>query len=134
MQLARQVHKEGWVHRLLRGTGFEGNTVPDLLILNANNAIQLREYPTGFGKALLKIYEDLNVPQEPIACLRQKADYSHYASDLKLFQQMAMGDTWPEADLRATYVYLWKNRNLVLPPEWVPTMTAFTKELREAAR
>lgn len=74
------------------------------------------------------------MPQDPIACLRQKADYSGYVSDLALFQQMGMGDTWPDADLRATYIYLWKNKKLVLPPEWVPTMAAFTKELREATR
>ena len=67
----------------------------------------LREYPKGLGKALVKMYRELNIPEAPLACLRQKADIA-YTSDLQLFNSLPMGDTWPDASLKDVYLYLWK--------------------------
>lgn len=90
-----------------------------------------REYPKGFGKNLLKISKFLKIQENPIACLRQKYDYSNYNGDLSLFQNMRMGDTWPDAGLKEIYLYLWKNKRLQVPKEWAATMTSFTRELKE---
>ena len=96
-----------------------------------NPAPTLREYPKGLGKSLVKIYRELNVSEKPLACLRQKADFS-YSSDLKLFQDMPIGDTWPDACLKEVYLYLWNSKSTRVPKEWATTLVSFTRSLREA--
>lgn len=91
----------------------------------------LREYPKGLGKALVKMYRELNIPEAPLACLRQKADIA-YTSDLQLFNSLPMGDTWPDASLKDVYLYLWKFNKVKVPKEWASTLVQFTKELRAA--
>lgn len=91
----------------------------------------LREYPKGLGKSLVKIYRELNISEKPLACLRQKADFS-YSSDLQLFMDMPMGDTWPDACLKEVYLYLWNSKSTHIPKEWASTLVSFTRSLREA--
>ena len=145
----RSVYQSWWKQRILWKPCVERNTVRGLGILNlymheidsfhlwsCRNPIQnpaptLREYPKGLGKSLVKIYRELNVSEKPLACLRQKADFS-YSSDLKLFQEMPMGDTWPDACLKEVYLYLWNSKSTRVPKEWATTLVSFTRSLREA--
>ena len=106
---------------------------PNLTTLGVPAALALREYPKGLGKSLVKIYRDIKMHKTPMACLRQKADLPH-TSELQLFNNLPMGDTWPDAGLKECYLYLWKYKKVAIPDEWVPTMLQFTKDLRAAPR
>ena len=91
---------------------------------------QLREYPKGLGRALLRIMLDNKILSSPEPVLRQKYDFSSYTDDLSLFASLPMGDTWPDAQLATVYLYLWKNKRVNIPPEWREAMQKFTQELR----
>ena len=67
--------------------------------------------------------------EKPIPTLRQKYEMK-YDNDLQLFQSLALGDTWPDAQLRDVYLYLWSNKKLSIPQAWKKTMIEFTQELR----
>lgn len=92
-----------------------------------------REYPKGFGKHLVKIIKEEECEKNPIPCLRQKYDYTSYTTDLSLFQNMPLGDTWDDASLGEVYLYLFKNKRLEVPPEWRWTLLEFTKQLQARA-
>lgn len=92
----------------------------------------LRQYPKGLGKALVKLMKDNRPHSNPMPCLRQKYDLTHYKSELALFKALPMRDTWPDAKLRECYMYLWTNKKLSVPPAWEATMRAFTAELEAA--
>lgn len=104
---------------------------PLVTIWQPTPAPTLREYPKGLGKSLVKIYRELKVPENPLACLRQKDDIS-YTSDLKLFNDLPTGDTWPDACLKEVYLYLWNSKSTHVPREWASTLVSFTMSLREA--
>jgi len=93
----------------------------------------LREYPKGLGKALLSIWKDHKIPHVPLPCLRQKYEIP-FESDLALFSNLELGDTWPDAKLVDCYLYLYKNKKLALPEEWRPIMKDFTKQLKAVPR
>lgn len=65
-------------------------------------------------------------------CLRQKLDLRPFKSDLDLFSNLEMEDTWPDAKLCDCYMYLWKSKKLSVPTEWKDTMEMFTEELKLA--
>ena len=60
-------------------------------------------------------------------------DVQDFKSELELFESLQIGDTWADARLSEVYLYLWKNKELVVPVKWQDTMRRFTAELRAAA-
>lgn len=45
---------------------------------------------------------------------------------------MDMGDTWPDAELKQVFFYLYRNPRLKLDDRWARTMKEFAKELEGA--
>ena len=62
--------------------------------------------------------------------LRHKNVVPAEMTDRELFENMPMGDIWPDCDLAKTYFYARQNRHLVIPDTWLPTIRAFDAELR----
>lgn len=92
--------------------------------------LSLREYPRGFGAALVKALRD----ELPEPCLRQKRNYHHRPTDFELFDRLETGDTWPDARAAEVFHYLYTNKRTVIPPEWKDTMASFRRELKEVAQ
>ena len=117
-----QKPKSEWCHDMLW---------PNLFTWGIRAALTLREYPKGLGKSLVNIYKSLEMHKTPMACLRQKADLP-LTSELHLFNNLPIGDTWPDAGLKECYLYLWAYKKVTIPDEWASTMIQFTKDLRAA--
>ena len=80
----------------------------------------------------MKLVADQKLREIAEPCLRQKADFNDYESDLKLFQSYPLGDTWPDANLASVFFYLYKNKKMEVPSEWKDTMSSFYSELKSA--
>ena len=80
----------------------------------------------------MKLVADQKLREIAEPCLRQKADFNDYESDLKLFQSYPLGDTWPDANLASVFFYLYKNKKMEVPSEWKETMSSFYSELKSA--
>ena len=63
---------------------------------------------------------------------RRKPTTNQSLSDRELFQQLPLGDPWPDADLYTVFHYLWTSSALVVPESWKSCMAAFEVELRHA--
>ena len=70
----------------------------------------------------------------PSPCLRQKRDLNTFHSEKSLFESLPMGDVWSDAKLADCYFYLYKNKELSIPPDWVEIMRKFTNELKQVPR
>lgn len=91
--------------------------------------VLLREYPVGFGKSLLSLVPE--VQENPcLRCLRQKKNYTSYPSELSLFNDLEIRDTWPDASLADVFEYLYTMRCRHIPGEWKNTMRSFRDELK----
>ena len=66
----------------------------------------------------------------PRLCMRQKVHVSGKDKDKELFDSMAMGDPWADAEMVQVWSYLYKNKKLLIPASWQSTMAAFNDELR----
>ena len=93
----------------------------------------LREYPRGLGKALVSLMKKNDAYTKLEPTLRQKYDVSGHKTTMDLFKSLPMKDIWSDAKLRECYMYLWGNKNLLVPREWRDTMRAFTDELKGVA-
>lgn len=71
--------------------------------------------------------------ESPMPCLRQKYMFE-VCSELKLFNSLPLNDVWSDAKLIDCYLYLWGNKNLHIPAEWLESMKSFTSDLRKAPR
>ena len=61
--------------------------------------------------------------------LRNKNPTDPAMSDVELFQNMELGDTWDDASVTSVYFYLRRNKHLVIPACWEVPMAKFEKEL-----
>lgn len=85
----------------------------------------LRQYPKGLGQALVKLMES----EKPVPDLRSMPNIDPSQSNIELFQSQPMGDVWWDADLPATFFYLYQNKHMEMPSEWKPVMHQFAEEL-----
>lgn len=104
------------------------------MVVNSPPFVALREYPKGLGKALVRLWRDNKIMKTPSPCLRQKRDLNTFHSEKSLFESLPMGDVWSDAKLADCYFYLYKNKELSIPPDWVETMRKFTNELKQVPR
>ena len=61
--------------------------------------------------------------------LRNKNVTDPAMTDVELFQNMALGDTWDDASIVSVYFYLRRNKHLVIPACWEVPIHEFDKEL-----
>ena len=91
----------------------------------------LRSYPKGFGKALLRLHDEmLQMRPEPV--LRQKKAINHAATDVEIFHAMPIGDIWKDGNLLEVYFFLKKNKRLKLPDCWEVPLKSFEEEALRA--
>lgn len=63
--------------------------------------------------------------------MRQKVPLNHTKTDLQLFQELPLGDLWPEAELVQVFCYLYRNSHLDIPPSWQSVLADFHREISE---
>lgn len=70
-----------------------------------------RAYPSGLGDAIFETYlEHLQGPA--IGDLRVQRTPSKTKTPVELFEEMALGDVWEEANLKESFDYLYKCKHV----------------------
>ena len=65
--------------------------------------------------------------------MRQKVVLNATMTDRELFDAMAIGDHWPEAELIQVWAYLYRNKRLCIPSSWQPTLEKFNADVMDIA-
>lgn len=64
---------------------------------------------------------------KPILTLRQKRSVDPRSTDVRVFSELALGDTWPDANLIPVYKYL--RHSVSVPDTWCQTIADLDSEL-----
>lgn len=90
------------------------------------SSLTLRSYPSGFGKQLLKCYEE----RASIECpLRFKRTVDNTKSDRQIFEEMPLGDCWVDSRIHLAWAYIYSSKYLNVPDAWHNTIKQFNAEL-----
>ena len=81
-----------------------------------------------FVKQLFEIFTDESAHKKK-NFLRNKNPTDPSMTDVELFKNMALGDTWDDASVASVYFYLRRSRHLMIPPCWQSTIDEFDREL-----
>ena len=65
--------------------------------------------------------------------LRQKLKIDLDKSDKELFQELALGDVWSDADLAGAYKYFRGSNRSRVPNSWQPVFEEFDAELAKVS-
>jgi hypothetical protein len=62
---------------------------------------------------------------------RQKETINPRKTDLEIFQDLPLGDPLTDAKIPSMFIYLYSNKNLVIPTEWQPAMEAMRSDMEQ---
>lgn len=71
-----------------------------------------RNYPVGFAKGLLKLYESHLTSMPGRRDLRFKPQIGWMPNQKDQFEALKMGDTWDDAELLGPLMYLYNSKHL----------------------
>ena len=92
-----------------------------------------RIYPKEFAKHCLSLWEEERESTQPRLSMRQKVHVSSSATDRELFEGLELGDLWADAEMVSVWAYLYKNKHLIIPQTWQPTMANLNSALLDSA-
>ena len=101
--------------------GYPSSTLPLLL--------WPRQYPRGLGECLFTSWQ--SVQGLPRLDFRQKQGLDPRMTDLEIFESLPMTDPLTDAKITSLFLYLYANKNLVVPNEWRSTMDAMRSEMQK---
>lgn len=52
-------------------------------------------------------------------------------TDLQIFRSLSGKDSWVDAQLPSLFIYLYGNKNLVVPNDWLDTMNALSYDMQQ---
>ena len=81
-----------------------------------------------FVKQLFNVFTE-DSARDKTGFLRNKNKTDPKMTDLELFQSMPLGDLWEDASIASVYVYLRRNKHLVIPNSWEQVIDDFDAEL-----
>lgn len=90
-----------------------------------------RQYPRGLGKNILDAWQ--SVQGRARLDFRQKLEIDPKKTDLEIFESMSNTDPLTDAKIPSLFLYLYQNKNLVIPEGWKPAMDAMSKEMQHYA-
>lgn len=93
----------------------------------------LRIYSAAFARRILELWKEERDSKQPRLSMRQKVHVGTDVSDRELFEQLPMGDTWPDAEMVSVWAYLYSNKHLLIPQTWQPTMSDLNSKLLDTA-